>query len=237
MHATSLNPRFVSVFLRADAGTFYEWVVSRQSQLIGFCVLAIIAGAGSYGAVMGSWSCPAQAFYAGIKLPLVILLTTLGNGLLNGMLAPLLGLNATFRQSLLVVLMTFAIASLILGALSPVAWFLVWNTPPLTAGTHATSIEYGLLQLTLAVFVAYAGIVGNLRLLPMLARWTANLGVARRVLFAWLAGNLFLGSQICWVLRPFIWDPYGPPRFIGREFMHGSFFETIFQIVRRLLFN
>src|SRR4051812_44914238 len=103
MHATSLNPRFVSVFLRADAGTFQDWVIGRQSQLIGFCVLAIVAGAGTYGAVMGSWSTPVQALYAAVKLPLVILLTTLGNGLLNGMLAPLLGLNATFRQSLLVV--------------------------------------------------------------------------------------------------------------------------------------
>ena len=236
MDATALNPRFVSIFLRADAGTFYEWVMRRQSQLIGFCVLAIIAGAGTYGAVMGCWSTPTQALYAGIKLPLVILLTTLGNGLLNGMLAPLLGLNATFRQSLLVVLMTFAIASMILGALSPVALFVVWNTPALTTGTHATSPEYGFLQLTLAVFVAGAGVTGNLRLLPMLSQWTANRGVARRVLFAWLAGNLFLGSQICWILRPFIWDPDGPPQFIGRQYLHGSFFETVFEAVRRLLF-
>jgi hypothetical protein len=236
MHATSLNPRFVSTFLRADAGTFYEWVTHRQSQLIGFCVVAIIAGSGAYGAVMGSWSTPLQALYAGIKLPMVILLTTLGNGLLNGMLAPLLGLNASFRQSLLVVLMTFAIASIILGALSPVALFVVWNTPPLTAGTHATSPEYGFLQLTLAVFVGYAGIVGNMRLLPMLSQWTANLGVVRRVLFAWLVGNLFLGSQICWVLRPYIWDPDGPPQFIGRQYLHGSFYETIFEVVRRLMF-
>jgi len=235
MHAESLNPRFVSTFLRADARTFHEWVLRRESQLIGFCVLAIIVGAGTYGAAMGTWSAPVQALYAGIKLPLVILLTTAGNGLLNGMLAPLLGLNASFRQSLLVVLMTFAIASLILGALSPVALFVVWNTPPLTAGTHETSPEYGFLQLTLAVFVAYAGIVGNMRLLPMLAQWTANISVARRVLFAWLAVNLFLGSQICWVLRPFIWDPNGPPRFIGREYLHGSFFETVFEALRRLL--
>jgi len=49
------------------------------------------------------------------------------------MLAPLLGLNLTFRQSLAVVLMSFAFVSAVLGALSPVAWFVVWNTPPLTA--------------------------------------------------------------------------------------------------------
>jgi hypothetical protein len=236
MHLTALHPQFVGTFLRADADTFYEWVTRRQWQLIAFCVAVIVAGAGTYGAVMGSWSSPLQALYAGLKLPLVILLTTLGNGLLNGMLAPLLGLNATFRQSLLVVLMTFAVASLILGALSPVAWFVVWNTPPLTAGTRISSPEYGFLQLTLAVFTAYAGIAGNVRLLPMLSQWTASAGVARRVLFAWLAGNLFLGSQICWLLRPFIWDPDGPPQFIGRQYFHGSFYETIFEVARRLIF-
>src|SRR4051812_13333779 len=226
----------IHLFLRSEAGLLHQWIIRKPLATGWFCVSLIIVGAGFYGAAIGSWRNGWQALFTGIKLPLVILLTTLGNGLLNGMLAPLLGLNVSFRQSLLVVLMTFAIASLILGALSPVALFVVWNTPPLTAGTHESSPEYGFLQLTLAVFVAYAGIVGNARLLPMLAQWTANIGIARRVLFAWLAGNLFLGSQICWVLRPFIWEPHGPVRFIGREYLHGSFFETVFEVLRRLIF-
>jgi hypothetical protein len=54
-------------------------------------------------------------------------------------------------------------------------------------------------------------------------------------LFAWLLSNLFLGSQICWVVRPFIWDPVGPVRFIGREYFNGSFYETVFEALRRLL--
>ena len=178
-----------------------------------------------------------QAFYTAIKLPLVILLTTAGNGLLNGMLAPLLGLNMTFRQSLAAVLMSFAIASIVLGALSPVALFIVWNTPPLTATTSWVSPEYGFLQLTLTVFVALAGITGNLRLWPLLCQWSGNAVIARNVLLAWLAGNLFLGSQICWVLRPFIWDSKRPVEFIGPEGFHGSFFETIFEAARRLMFS
>ena len=83
----------VDLFLRADTPRLRGWVLSRRSWLISFCVLAIVVGAGLYGAVMGCWRDPLQAVYTGIKLPLVILLTTLGNGLLNGMLAPLLGLN------------------------------------------------------------------------------------------------------------------------------------------------
>jgi hypothetical protein len=235
MLTPALSLRSVGLFLRCDAAGLHEWVMRRRSRLVCLCVAAIVFGAGSYGAVMGCWRDPWQALYTGIKLPLVILLTTLGNGLLNGMLAPLLGLNLGFRQSLVLVLISFAIASLILGALSPVALFVVWNTPPLTPSTRLSSPEYGVLQLTLAVFIAFAGVVGNVRLLPLLRQWTDKAAVARRVLFAWLAGNLFLGSQICWVLRPYIWDPAGPVEFMGRQYFHGSFYETVFAAARRLL--
>jgi hypothetical protein len=122
----------------------------------------------------------------------------------------------------------------ILGALSPIALFVVWNTPPLSTATQLTSPEYGFMQLVIAAFIAVAGIVGNVRLLPLLLQWTSRT-VALKVLFAWLAGNLFLGSQICWVLRPFIWDPAGKVEFIGQEYFRGSFYETLLQALYRLL--
>jgi hypothetical protein len=226
----------VGQLLRVDENTLQGWLMNRRTRLMWICVVAIAAGGGVYGATMGSWRCGLQALFTGIKLPLVILLTTLSNGLLNGMLAPLLGLNVTFRQSLAMVLVSFAVASLILGALSPVSLFLVWNTPPLTAATRAVSPEYGFLQLMLAAFIALAGVIGNARLLPLLKLWSGRAAVARRVLFAWLICNLFLGSQICWVLRPFIWDPRRPVEFVGPEPLHGNFYETVFEALRRLLF-
>jgi hypothetical protein len=236
MTAITCTHSSVGDFLRAGPERLHDWVRERPSRLIAFCVAAIVIGAGSYGAAMGSWREPLQALYTGIKLPLAILLTTLGNGLLNGMLAPLLGLNITFRQSLVMVLFSFALTSVILGALSPVALFVVWNTPPLSAATRLASPEYGFMQLVIAGFIAIAGTIGNVRLLPLLSQWTRNATVARKVLFAWLAGNLFLGSQICWVLRPFIWDPAGQVEFIGRQYFRGSFYETVLEAAYRLLF-
>ena len=44
-------------------------------------------------------------------------------------------------------------------------------------------------------------------LAALLARLGGGAGEARRVLFAWLTVNLFLGSQLSWVLRPFIGSP------------------------------
>jgi hypothetical protein len=224
-------------FLRAGPEGYREWLTRRRASLIWFCVVAIVAGAGVYGATMGLWRSATQALYTGIKVPLVILLTTLGNGLLNGMLAPLLGLNVRFRQSWTMVLISFAMTSLVLGALSPVSLFIVWNTPPLNGGTHAVSSEYGFMQLTLAGFIALAGVMGVTRLWPLLRLWSGNARVAAKVLFAWLVCNLFLGSQICWILRPFIWDPSGrPEEFIGPEHLRGSFYETVFEAVRRIFF-
>ena len=120
MSTASGFPKSVAAFLRAKPEDYRKWVVSRQWNLLVFCVAAIVIGAGVFGAAIGSWRDALQAVYTGIKLPLVMLLTTLGNGLLNGMLAPLLGLNVTFRQSLALVLMTFAAYAIVLGAFSPV---------------------------------------------------------------------------------------------------------------------
>jgi len=225
----------IDPFLRSEAELLRQWAIRRPAATVWFCAGSIIIGAGFYGAAIGSWRDGWQALCTGIKLPLVILLTTLGNGLLNGMLAPLLGLNIPFRQAFVLVLLSFAMASLILAGLSPVVWFVVWNTPPLSAMTSLSSPEYGLLQLILAGFTAFAGIMGNVRLWPLLRNGTQTEGVAFRVLLAWLAANLFLGSQIAWVLRPFIWDPARPVEFIGQQYLHGSFYETIFDAARRLV--
>jgi hypothetical protein len=213
-----------------------EWVRSCKPWQVIFCVATVVVGAGLYGAAMGIWREPLQALYTGVKLPLLILLTTAGNALINGMLAPLLGLNMGFRQSSMAVLMTFTIASGILGALSPVALFVVWNTPPLTGMTSLKSTEYGFLQLTLVVFIAFAGVTGNRRLMPLLREWCRSVGTARRVLIAWLMVNLLLGSQICWILRPFIWDPARPVEFVGPEYWRGSFYETVFRALERMVF-
>ena len=234
MQDFSPHLKSVDYFLRAEPEGLGAWMVRRESRLVWFCVIAVVVGAGPYGAVMGWWWAPLQAFYVAIKLPLLILLTSLGNGLLNGMLAPLLGLNISFRQSLAAVLVSFAYAALVLGALSPVALFVVWNTPTLSAETRLASPEHALLQLTLVVFIAFAGVVGNLRLLPLLRQMAGSRSVARKVLAAWLAGNLFLGSQICWVLRPFIWAGR-PVEFIGRHNLQGNFYETVLDAIKRLL--
>jgi hypothetical protein len=229
------NVRQLPVLLRGEPKLIGAWVRGRTGDRIWVYVVVILIGAGAYGGAVGSWRAPEQALYTAIKFPLVILLTSLGNSLLNGMLAPLLGLNIGFRQCLLVIFMSFTIAAAILGSFSPLVLYLVWNTPPAITATSANAAAYGFMQLTAVGVIAFAGVMANVRLVPSLRELSGNRGVALRVLFAWLAGNLLLGSQIVWVLRPFIGNPATPVEFLTKHAFEGNFFEAVFYALRHLL--
>lgn len=233
MTATATNPRELGTLLSGEAGALANWAGEFQSRRIAFHIAVIVIGAGLYGAAMGWWRAPEQALYVGLKFSLIILLTTLGNALLNAMLAPLLGLNISLRQSFLAVLMSFAITAAILGAFSPLLAFVVWNAPPMTPDVKSTT-AYALIKLLHVVVIAFAGIAGNVRLFQLLAQLSGSKRVAKRVLTAWLAVNLFLGSQLTWIARPFIGAPQLPVAFLRDGAFKGSFYENVFQTLTGL---
>src|SRR5438552_5451985 len=159
----------VGVLLRGEAAPIGAWTERWDGRRLAVCIAVIVTGAGLYGAAMGYWRAPQQAFYVAVKFPLIILLTTIGNALLNAMLAPLLGLNISLRQSFLAVLFSFTIASAILGSFSPLAAFMVWNAPPLSASAAELSTgTYTFIQLTHVAVIAFAGVTANLRLAQLL---------------------------------------------------------------------
>jgi hypothetical protein len=219
--------REFTTLLRGETETISAWSEGCSTQQVVLHIAVIIVGAGLYGAAMGWWRDPQQAFYVAIKFPLIILLTTLGNALLNAMLAPLLGLNIQFRQSFSAILMSFTIAAAILGAFSPLMAFMVWNAPSMSPEAVSGS-TYSFIKLIHVAAIAFAGTMGNARLFQLLAQLGGSRTVARRVLFAWLAGNLFLGSQLSWILRPFIGSPSLPVEFFRATALHGNFYENVF---------
>jgi hypothetical protein len=231
MHISSvkskIHPSEIATLLRGESETISGWSETWSVQRLGLHVAVVIFGAGFYGAAMGWWRDPQQALYVAIKFPLIILLTTFGNALINAMLAPLLGLNIPFRQSFSAILMSFTIASAILGAFSPLIAFMVWNAPPMSA-LVATGPAYSLIKLTHVVVIAFAGTTGNARLFQLLARLGGSRWIAIRVLMVWLAGNLFLGSQLSWILRPFIGMPTLPVEFFRATALQGNYYENVF---------
>jgi hypothetical protein len=234
--AASLAPGEIPTLLRGEPAPIRAWFEEHSTARIILCVLAIIAGTAAFGAAVGAWRAPLQALYTAVKFPLIILLTALGNGLLNGMLAPLLGTNITFRQSLLAVLMSFTIASVVLGACAPLVWFVIWNSPPFSPDAdHASLTTHSFIFVLLAAWMAAAGIAGNVRLYQLLRQLAGSSSSARRTLFAWLAGNLLLGSQLAWMLRPFVGAPHLPVEFLRSTAFEGNFFEMIYRHAKHLL--
>ena len=230
------RPSDFATLLRGEPAAMSAWIGHWNTRRFALHVGVIILGAGCYGAAMGWWRDPQQALFVAIKFPLIILLTALGNALINGMFAPLLGLNIPFRQSFSAVVMSFAITSAILGAFSPLIAFMTWNAPPMSPQA-VTGPPYSLIKLVHVAVIAFAGIVGNARLFQLLAQLGGNKNVARRVLFAWLAGNLFLGSQLCWILRPFIGTPNLPVEFLRATALRGNFYENVFHSLLQLFNN
>lgn len=132
-----LNLHEIRALLSGEPESIRIWVERWEAQRFALHIAMIVLGAGFYGAAMGWWRDPQQALYVAVKFPLIILLTVVGNALLNGMLAPLLGLNIPFRRSFSAILMSFATASAILGAFSPIMAFWIWNAPDMTSKTSA----------------------------------------------------------------------------------------------------
>ena len=233
-NATTISQSELGTLLRGEPDTLARWVAQFESRRLTFHIAVIVVGAGMYGAAMGWWRDPWQGAFVAIKFPLIMLLTTLGNALLNSMLAPLLGLNITFRQSFQAVLMSFAITAAILGALSPLVGFLIWNAPPMS-GDVKQSATYGFIKLLCTAGIAFAGIAGNVRLFQLLVQLAKSKAVALRVLIAWLGVNLFLGSQLTWIARPFIGSPYLPVAFLREDALKGNFYENVFHTLTELL--
>jgi hypothetical protein len=224
MHST-LTWRDLPVLLSGDDARLGHWTTRVTGGSIVVSIGLVIVGAGLGGAAMGAWRSPEQALVSALKLPLILLLTTLGNGLLNGLLAPLLGLNIGFRQSALAILFSFAIAAVILGSFSPVILFLVWNLPSMSlAESRATG--YAALLVSQVAVIAFAGVAANVRLLRLLQR-LGGTRVGWRVLFAWLSGNFLLGTQLTWIARPFFGAPELAVQFLRPDALRGNFFEAV----------
>ena len=224
----------LDVLLRGEPLSLCSWIEKWDNRRFALCLATILLGAGLYGGAMGFWRAPLQGCFVAIKFPLIILLTTFGNALLNAMLAPLLGLNISLRQSFLAILLSFTILSAILGAFSPIAAFVVWNAPRLSADPQNWGVTYSFIQLMHVLVIAFAGLTANLRLSQLLRQLSGSATVARRVLFAWLAGNLFFGSQLTWILRPFIGSPGLEVEFLRKTAFQGNFYETVFRAFLRL---
>ena len=220
------------ILCRGDSAAISDWLNEPGLRWIVFCVLTIALGSGLYGATIGLWRAGLMAVYVALKFPLLIFLTTLCNALLNWMIALVIGAEISFRQTLLSQLMGFTVAALILAAMAPIILFILFNIPALSDG-H--TFGHGFFLLTNVAILAVAGLVSNGRLYGFLQMQVGNRTLARKVLFAWLAGNLLVGAQLSWNLRPFIGTPSLEIQFLRPNPFEGNFYETVYHTANRMI--
>lgn len=222
----------VKALLRGDAERLANWLAEPDLRSVVGCIIIILIGSGLYGFTLGIWRAPLQSLYTAIKFPALIFLTCGGNALLNGMLAQILGLPLSFKQTSLAILMSFAIAAIILGGLSPITLFIWYNAPPLAS--ESATLGHSLMLFAHVCAIAFAGVMANRRLLDLLRRVGGDSRTALFVLFSWLAGNLFLGAQLAWNLRPFIGHPSLAVQFLRDEPLRGNFYEHVWYAIQDL---
>jgi hypothetical protein len=85
--------------------------------------------------------------------------------------------------------------------------------------------------------IALAGTASNVHLLRLLRHWCGAAAAAKRLLLAWLAVNFLLGTQLTWILRPFIGTPHAPVQFLRPDAFHSNFFEAVVEHFTRGLFG
>jgi len=221
-------------WLRGDSASLKAEVTAFSLTAAIRHVVIIIIGCGFFGFTAGAWRSPIQGIFVAAKLPAILLFTAAGNALINGMLAPLLGVGLDLRKSFAAILASYTIASIVLAAFAPIVGFLVWTMPPLANAAVAVSAHHALL-LSLIVAIAFSGVAANRRLLVLIREYSPHSSQATRLLWSWLAINFLLGSQLSWILRPFIGSPLLPVQFLRSDALHGNFYETVAHTVKGFL--
>ena len=209
------------------------WLEKPTARRVLWLALFACAGMACYGFTVGYWRDPVMGFYVAVKMPLLVALTLVCNGLLNGLLALLLGTGLGFRQSLLALLTAFALAGVILGSLAPATFLLAWNAPP--PGSSGADHAHDAYLMTHTLLIGFAGIAANIHLHRLLAEKSPTRTAATATLLAWLGGNGFLGAQFSWILRPFFGTPGLKVQFLrDHPLREGNFYETVWRSLQKI---
>ena len=215
----------IRTLLLGDPAALLGWVERPTARRAAAVAAVAFAGLAVYGLTVGWWRSPLMGAYVAMKMPLLIVCTLGCNALLNGLFGLLLGSGLGVVRSMFALLLSFAVAALILGSLAPVTLFMAWNAPA-PDSPDAVRAHAGYL-VSHTFLVGYAGVIANVHLHRLLRARSASGRTATLTLFAWLAGNAFLGAQFSWILRPFFGSPGLDVAFLRPDPMAGSFYETV----------
>jgi hypothetical protein len=187
-------------------------------------LLLLFAGAGSYGAVLGSWHGPRLAAYAALKLPLVLLATALLTTPFAALMVRALGLRISVAQTARLALGCLALAALVMASLAPVAALFTWTGPP---PSPAARTPHNLLYLLHTAVVGGSGVTAVVALRRRLVASAPSISAARGVLVSWIVLFALVGGEVAWALRPFVGSVFEPVALVRADALDGNVYEFI----------
>ena len=117
------------------------------------------------------------------------------------------------------------------GGIRPVTFFIAVNTPEF--GAEDSGMWHGFTLSFHSALIAYAGVLANLKMLRLMVAASGDFSKALRTFFAWTAGNLFLGAQIAYTMRPFFGTPTLPVAFLREDAWDGNFYVSQYNSLER----
>lgn len=224
----ALVPRTLAL-CRGTTGAAESWIFPREGYGYAEPLLLLAAGGGAYGAAMGAWRDPLLALFVAIKLPVLLAATAAVDALLNFVWARRLGFDLGFGDCLRAVILSFALASIVLGALAPVVLWFDSALPSTESG--AARLAHDALGLAHVAAIACAGIVAVSRQRQWMRDACRSARTSDRLVYVWLAANLVVGAQISWNLRPWFGSPTMAVEFVRGDAFQGTFYESVYRML------
>lgn len=181
-----------------------------------------------YGAALAGWRSPRLALYVAAKLPLVFLGSTLVVAGCNAVAAALLRTGLGLRDVLAAVFGAMALAGWILLALAPVALFLVTAACPDAGPDETLRRAHNAMLLVHCAVLALAGLAGVASLWAALRRMVPSARSAASLAAVWIGAYAFVGTQLGWMLRPFVGSPFYDVVFLRPDALDRNFYEFVF---------
>lgn len=170
---------------------------------------------------MGWWHGGRLAVYAGIKLPLLLILTWILTFPFGWMLNQVTGRGVPLRELAPASVHPLVGAGVALLALVPVNLLFTLSFPQPDPGEP---INHNALYLIHVLTVSACGLLAT----GPLRRLLRESGRAGTALFAgWVGVYALVAGEIAWALRPFLGNPYQPVRFLRSDALDGNVYEFI----------
>ena len=225
-----MNCAFLPLLLLRNGEAFRTRLRERRVGAGGIVQLALFVclACAVYGAALAGWRSPRLSLYVAAKLPMVFLGSTLVVAACNAVAAALLGTGLGLRDVLAVVFGAMALAGWILLALAPVALFLVAAACPNAGPEAVLRRAHNAMLLTHITVLAGAGLAGVASLWTTLRRMVPDVGRATALAAVWIGAYAFVGTQLGWMLRPFVGSPFYPVVFLREDALQRNFYEFVF---------